>query len=50
MKKFNVLAAIISITGLLTLALLNGINGAALSSGIAIVAGLGGYAIARSSK
>lgn len=44
------LTAIISITALLTIALLNHINGALLASGLALIAGLGGYEIGRRRK
>lgn len=40
--------AISAITILLITALLKDVNGALLSSGIAVIAGLGGYAIAKS--
>jgi len=39
------IAAILCIAGLLTLALLNGVNGALLASGFALIGGLGGYEI-----
>ena len=41
------IVAIISITVLLITSLLLGINGAALAGGIAIIAGLGGFAAAK---
>lgn len=42
------IVAIICITILLGIALWQGINGALLSTGVALIAGLGGYAIAKS--
>lgn len=54
MKKLNTtvvaIIAIIAITALISMAILKGINGAALSSGIAIIAGLGGYTLGKSIK
>lgn len=48
MKKYIVaIAAIIAITALIALAILNDINGAALATGIAIIAGLGGYTLGK---
>jgi len=41
------IVAILSITALLALALCLGFNGVLLSSGIAVISGLGGYAISR---
>ena len=42
------IVAIICITLLLGIALLREVDGAILSTGIAVIAGLGGYAIAKS--
>lgn len=42
------IVAIICITLLLGIALWQGVNGALLSSGVAVIAGLGGYAVAKS--
>lgn len=42
------IVAIICITALLGFALWKEVNGAILSTGIAVIAGLGGYAIAKS--
>lgn len=44
------IVAIICITLLLGIALWQGINGVLLSSGIALIAGLGGYAVAKSKQ
>jgi len=43
--KWIPIIAIICITGLIALAIANGINGALLASGLAIIGGLGGYEI-----
>lgn len=48
MKKYTVaIVAIIAITVLIALALLRGINGAVLATGMAIIAGLGGYTLGK---
>ena len=48
MKSYTVaIVAIIAITALISLAVLKGINGAVLASGIAIIAGLGGYTLGK---
>lgn len=39
--------AIVAIFGLLAIALVNGINGAILASGIAVIGGIGGYMAGR---
>jgi len=44
------IVAIIAILILLTIALVNHINGAALSTGVAVIAGLGGYQVGRKVK
>lgn len=45
MPKWTVITAIICITLLVGTALLKGIDGVALSAGIAVIAGLGGWVI-----
>ena len=48
--KYKVLAAIIAITILEGIALFLGINGAALSVAVAVIAGLAGFTIGYSKK
>lgn len=45
MPKWTVITAIICIAVLEAIALLKGIDGAALAAGIAVIAGLGGWAL-----
>jgi len=44
------IVAIVAILILLTIALINHIDGAALAGGIAVIAGLGGYEVGRKVK
>jgi len=45
MKKFTPIVAIVVIGGLIAFAISQGFNGGLLTSGVAVIAGLGGYAI-----
>ena len=46
--KAKTIVAILCITALLSLALLKGFDGALLTSGVAVIAGLAGFAVGKS--